>query len=67
MYLETLPANVKQTLGTLADQDIDSAYWLSALRDGDATIGTDGSVKDDKGSFAVAISARDKKLTFAGP
>eukprot|EP00957_Ditylum_brightwellii_P063911 4849095-Ditylum_brightwellii.AAC.1 len=67
MYLETLPATVKRILGTLVDQDIYSEYWLSALRDGDATIGTDGSVKDSKGSFAVAIIARDKQLTFAGP
>eukprot|EP00957_Ditylum_brightwellii_P172406 13125323-Ditylum_brightwellii.AAC.1 len=67
MYLDTFPTTIKRILGTLVTQDIDSAYWLSALRDGDATIGTDGSVKDRKGSFAVAIHAKDKQITFAGP
>eukprot|EP00957_Ditylum_brightwellii_P072542 5512657-Ditylum_brightwellii.AAC.1 len=67
MYLDTLQATVKRILGTLVAQDIDSEYWMSALRDGDATIGTDGSLKDGEGSFAVAIHAKDKQLTFAGP
>eukprot|EP00957_Ditylum_brightwellii_P183743 13995309-Ditylum_brightwellii.AAC.1 len=44
-YLDSLDPVLKQLLGNLPHQDIDTDFWISALQSGTVTVASDGSVK----------------------
>eukprot|EP00957_Ditylum_brightwellii_P049460 3752345-Ditylum_brightwellii.AAC.1 len=65
-FLKVLPDHVKRMIGNLSEQNIDPLFWIEVLNKGSVMLACDGSVRDDKGSYAAVLKAGDHMLQFQG-
>eukprot|EP00957_Ditylum_brightwellii_P167745 12770013-Ditylum_brightwellii.AAC.1 len=60
-YLASLDPELQRLLGNLSQQDIDTDYWIAALRAEIVTAASDGSVKLGCGTYAVVSKLESKR------